>query len=141
LEESQFTIIPIFSILFRCFGEIYATLGAAIGVGGCFLIWFSGYDARSFFPLFYLTKNTFLDGLLFFVSIFIFSFIVIIVFYFLAESIIVLVDIAKNIRKLTTTEKNFKEVKTFKSITNCPQCGAKIAPEDIFCLNCGYKLT
>jgi len=111
LEESQFTIIPIFSILFKCFGEIYATLGVAIGVGGCLLIWFSGYNPLYllraiplFFPLFY-PERTFLGGLLFLVYLVLLSFIVIVVFYFLAESTVVLVDIAKNIRKLTTSEK------------------------------------
>jgi hypothetical protein len=38
LGDSQFTVIPIFSVLFRCIGEIYATLGVAIGVGGCVYI-------------------------------------------------------------------------------------------------------
>jgi hypothetical protein len=111
LGESQFTVIPIFSILFRCFGEIYATLGVAIGVGGCIFIWFSKYNPLyllgligHFFPSF-SPEGTFLGGLLFLVYFALLSFVIIVVFYFLAESTVVLVDIAKNIRQLTAPEK------------------------------------
>jgi len=106
LGESQFTVIPIFSILFRCFGEIYATFGVAIGVGGCIFIWFSGVNplellrgVAGFFPSLY-PEGTFLGGLLFLVYFALMSFGIIIIFYFLAESTVVLVDIAKNIRLL-----------------------------------------
>jgi hypothetical protein len=111
LGESQFTVIPIFSILFRCFGEIYATLGVAIGVGGCIFIWFSKYNPLyllgligHFFPSF-SPEGTFLGGLLFLVYFALLSFVIIVVFYFLAESTVVLVDIAKNIHQLTAPEK------------------------------------
>lgn len=106
LGESQFTVIPIFSILFRCFGEIYATLGVAIGVGGCVFIWLSKYnplylfgEMGRFFPSM-SAEGTFLGGLLFLVYFALLSFVIIVVFYFLAESTVVLVDIAKNIRQL-----------------------------------------
>jgi hypothetical protein len=42
---------------------------------------------------------------------------------------------------LASIEKNFKLANPVKSRTNCPQCGAEISPADIFCPNCGYKLT
>jgi hypothetical protein len=42
---------------------------------------------------------------------------------------------------LASIEKNFKLANPAKSRTNCPQCGAEISPADIFCPNCGYKLT
>ncbi|MFH0991380.1 MAG: hypothetical protein V1799_15335 [bacterium] len=106
LGESQFTVIPIFSILFRCFGEIYATLGLAIGVGGCLFTWLSKYnplylfgDLGRFFPSL-SAGGSFLGGLLFLVSFSLLSFAIVVVFYFLAESTVVLVDIAKNIRQL-----------------------------------------
>jgi hypothetical protein len=106
LGESQFTVIPIFSILFRCFGEIYATLGVTIGVGGCIFIWFSKYNPLyllgligHFFPSL-SPEGTFLGGFLFLVYFALLSFVIIVVFYFLAESTVVLVDIAKNIRQL-----------------------------------------
>jgi hypothetical protein len=110
--ESQFTVIPIFSILFRCFGEIYATLGIAVGVGGCIFIWLSKYDPLyllggigHFFPSL-SPEGTFLGGLLFLVYFALLSFVIIVVFYFLAESTVVLVDIAKNIRQLLQKERN-----------------------------------
>jgi hypothetical protein len=106
LGESPFTVIPMFSILFRAAGEVYATLGVAVGVGGCLFIWFSGIS-----PLMLLGElgglfpsssagNTFLSGVLFLVSLTVLSFVVLVVNYFVAEAIIVLVDIAKNIRLL-----------------------------------------
>ena len=41
LGDSPFTVIPIVSILFRTIGEVYATLGLSIAVGGCLFIWFA----------------------------------------------------------------------------------------------------
>jgi hypothetical protein len=105
LGESQFTVIPIFSILFRCFGEIYATLGVSIGIGGCLFIWLSKYNPLylfggigQFFPSL-SPEGTFLGGVFFLVYFALLSFVIIVVFYFLAELTVVLVDIAKNIRQ------------------------------------------
>ena len=50
LGESAFTVIPIFSILFRTMGETYATSGVAIGVGGCLFIWLSGLNPAQMLP-------------------------------------------------------------------------------------------
>ncbi len=108
LGESQFTVIPIFSILLRCLGEVYATIGVAIGVGGCIFIWLSGSEIEELFELLgkffplppFEAEATFLGGLIFLVYSALLSFVVILLFYFLAESTIVLVDIAKNIRYL-----------------------------------------
>jgi hypothetical protein len=107
LGESQFTVIPIFSILFRAFGEIYTTFGVAVAVGGCLFIWFTkenplyllGGIGRFFDPSL-SPEGTFLGGLLFLIYGGLLSFVILIVFYFLAESVVVLVDVAKNIRLL-----------------------------------------
>jgi len=106
LGESPFTVIPIFSILFRAVGEIYAALGIAVGVGGCLFIWLAQLN-----PMYLLggvggllpslsPDSTFLGGILFLVYLGIASFLVLIVFYFLAEASLVMVDIAKHIRLL-----------------------------------------
>jgi uncharacterized membrane protein len=116
LGESQFTVIPIFSILFRCFGEIYATLSLAIGVGGCLFIWFSGMNplyvlgGMGRFLGFLSPEGTFIGGILFLTYLAVLAFITIVVFYFLAESTVVLVDIARNIRLLS--QKRDEQVKT-----------------------------
>jgi hypothetical protein len=105
LGESAFTIIPIFSVLFRTMGETYATSGVAIGVGGCLFIWFSGLNPAQMLPgagglLPTVAGGTFMDGVLFLVWAALASFAALIVFYFLAEAVVVIVDIARNIRLL-----------------------------------------
>jgi hypothetical protein len=105
LGESAFTVIPIFSILFRTMGETYATSGVAIGVGGCLFIWLSGLNPAQMLPgagqlLPAVAGGTFMDGVLFLVWAALASFAALIVFYFLAEAVVVIVDIARNIRLL-----------------------------------------
>ena len=105
LGQSPFTIIPIFSILFRTLGESYATLSVAVGVGGCLFVWLSGMSPLRLVPglgemLPAATGGTFLDGVLFLLWSVVASFVSLVVFYFLAEAVVVLVDIARNIRLL-----------------------------------------
>ncbi len=99
-------MIPVFSILIKSLGEIYATLGMAVGVGGCIFIWLSklnpldlmGEIERVFPSLF--PEQTFFGGVLFLVYFGIISFAVFIGSYFLAESMEIMVGIAKGIRLL-----------------------------------------
>lgn len=106
LTDVTFTVIPIVSILFRAVGEIYATLGAAVGVGGCLFIWFA--QASPFELLTGLggllpsapAGATFLGGIGFMAYLCVTSFLVLVFFYFLAESTLLLVDIAHNMRSL-----------------------------------------
>jgi len=105
LGQSPFTVIPIFSILFRTFGETNATFGVATGVGGCFFIWLSGLNPARFFPgvgdlLPAVSGGTFLDGLLFLVWAALLSFAFLVGSYFLAEAVLVVADIARNVRLL-----------------------------------------
>ena len=104
LETSPFTVIPICSILLRACGETYAILGVAVGLGGCLFIWLSGIH-----PFFILGAmaglfpqvsfgNSFLGGVVFLLSLLLLSFFGLLLFYFLAESVIVMVDIAKSMR-------------------------------------------
>jgi len=106
LRDSPFTVIPIVSILLRTLGESYATLGAAIGVGGCLFIWFAKNN-----PMWLLgglggllprssPEMTFLGGLSFLVYAGLTSFMALILFYFLAESSLVLVEIAQQTRRI-----------------------------------------
>jgi hypothetical protein len=106
LAESPFTVIPIFSILFRIAGEVYSVIGLAVGVGGCLFIWLAQLN-----PMYLLggigsllpslsPEGTFLGGILFLIYLSVASFFVLIIFYFLAEASVVMVDVAKNIRLL-----------------------------------------
>jgi hypothetical protein len=106
LGESPFTVIPIVSILFRMIGEVYATLGLSVGVGGCLFIWFSRNN-----PFWLLRglggilpsaspETSFMGGVSFLVYLTLASFVALILFYFLAESSVVLVDVATHVRML-----------------------------------------
>ncbi len=106
LGDSTYTVIPIFSILLRAFGECYATLGVALGTGGCIFTWLAGSSPLSLlgnlgglFPA-VSPEGSFLGGVLFLVSLVFVSFLVLVSSYFLAESTVVLVDIAANTRPL-----------------------------------------
>jgi hypothetical protein len=106
LADSSFTVIPIVSILFRLAGEVYAVLGVAVGVGGCLFIWFSTNNPMGLMPgLGNLLPAApggagFLGGLAFLVYMCVASLMALVLFYFLAEASIVLVDVARHIRLL-----------------------------------------
>jgi hypothetical protein len=107
LEDSPFTVVPILSILFRTAGETYAVLALALGVGGCIFTWFSGMSPRSLLgglgdiiPGMPAGGASFLDGVIFLVTLVIVAFLALVVFYALAELVVVTVDIAINIRRM-----------------------------------------
>lgn len=113
LGDSPFTVIPILSILFRAAGETYAVASLAWGVGGCLFIWLSGMNPMillqnvgTFIPNFPGMADTsaasspFLEGLIFLVGMVIAAFVSLVVFYALAELVVVIVDIAMNVRKI-----------------------------------------
>lgn len=111
LEDSPFTVIPILSILFRASGESYAVGAIAFGVGGCLFTWLSGMSPTmllsalgGFMPpipgLNELGGQSFVSGLVFLVTMVVAGFTALVVFYALAELVVVLVDIAINVRRL-----------------------------------------
>jgi hypothetical protein len=111
LEDSPFTIIPILSILFRASGEAYAIGALAFGVGGCLFTWLSGMSPTmllsglgGFMPpipgLNELGGQSFVSGLVFLVRMIVAAFGALVGFYALAELVVVLVDIAINVRRL-----------------------------------------
>ena len=117
LGDSPFTVIPILSILFRAAGETYAIGSLAWGMGGCLFIWLSGMNPMAllanvgtFIPNIpgmaesAGTGGTFLDGLIFLVGMVVGAFVALVVFYALAELVVVIVDIAINVRKIEGRE-------------------------------------
>lgn len=113
LEDSPFTVIPILSILFRTTGEAYAVFAVAFGIGGCLFTWLSGMSPRmllagmgDFLPPMLAGggSSPFVDGLLFLVVMVMAAFGSIVAFYALAELVIVLVDIAINVRHMATRQ-------------------------------------
>jgi hypothetical protein len=145
LGDSPFTVIPIVSVLLRTAGEVYATLGVAVGVGGCLFIWFAKFN-----PLGLLgglggmlpsssTEGTFLGGLSFLASMGVASFLVLILFYFLAESVVVLVDVALHVRLLV--RQSGPAPAAAQPMSHCPACGGELEPGARFCPACGAVLT
>lgn len=113
LEDSPFTVIPILSILFRTTGEAYAVFAVAFGVGGCLFTWLSGMSPRmllaamgDFLPpmLGGAGGSSFVDGLMFLVFMVLAAFASLVAFYALAELVIVLVDIAINVRRVANRQ-------------------------------------
>ncbi len=106
LADTQFNMIPIFSILLRATGETYATAGVAVGVGGCLLTWLSGLNPMQMLPGFgdllptIRAEGSFLGGLGLLVYLVTASLFILVLFYFLAESVVVVADIARNVRHL-----------------------------------------
>jgi hypothetical protein len=175
LVDSPFTVIPIVSILFRAVGEIYATLCVAIGVGGCLFVWLAKANPLSllgglgeFMPT-VLAQETFVGGLLFMVYLCLVGFVMLVVFYFLAESTLLLPDIAMNIRLLrgavapaaaaaptpqaapmpqpapTPQAAPMPQAAPVPppvrpAIPRCPSCSAPLDPGSVFCGNCGARV-
>ncbi|HZP16978.1 MAG TPA: zinc ribbon domain-containing protein [Terriglobales bacterium] len=105
LPDSQFTIIPIISILLRTAGEVYAVLAVAAAIGGCLFIWFSGASPGTmlsgvlpWMPSIPSQGQSFIDGLIFLVWFALAGFISLVAFYGAAELVVVTVDIASNVR-------------------------------------------
>jgi hypothetical protein len=143
LGESPFTVIPIVSILFRTIGEVYATLGFAVGVGGCLFIWFAKNN-----PFWLLRglggilpsaspETSFMGGVSFLVYLTLASFVALIVFYFLAESSVVLVDVAKHVRMLVRQGGPSSRA---EGTTRCPSCSFELEPAARFCPKCGAQI-
>jgi hypothetical protein len=110
LEDAPFTVVPILSILFRTTGETYAVLALAVGVGGC-AFRLSGMSPRSLLSgLGDLLPNVpaggegFLDGVIFLAAMAAVAFLALVVFYALAELVVVTVDIAIHMRRMAKRE-------------------------------------
>jgi len=111
LEDSPFTIIPILSILFRASGESYAVFALLLGVGGCLFSWLSGESLMMLMAGFgallppipgmaEVGGQSFVSGLVFLISMIVAAFASLVFFYAMAELVVVLVDIAMNVRRL-----------------------------------------
>lgn len=106
LPDSDYTVIPIASITLKLLGEIYASFITVISIAGGILSWFIGSGAfymvkrPSHFIPSYGSSEGFWGGLVFMAGGLFSAVVCLVIFYFLAESVAVAVDIAKNIRKM-----------------------------------------
>ncbi len=106
LPDSRFTVIPIFSIIVRTIGEAYAIVASIIAIGGCLFLWIAKGNPlylipglRAFLPS-SPAEATFLGGLVFAGILLPVALAVLMLAYFISESIVVLADIATNMRIL-----------------------------------------
>lgn len=117
LDDSPFTVIPILSILFRAAGETYAVVALALGIGGCVFTWLTGANPGT--PLSAIGGNLgpfapalagqtgngpFLDGLVFLAGLAVMAFVALVSFYAMAEIVVMIVDIAINVRKIESRD-------------------------------------
>lgn len=101
LPEAEYTVIPIASITFKLMGEAYAGFVAVISVAGGIFTWLAGKEVKATFGLMtpmipHFGDVSFLGGLVFCLGGILVAFSVLVLFYFLSESVIVMVDIARN---------------------------------------------
>lgn len=111
LGESPYPVMAVFSVGFRTIGELYAVLLATVGLGGCLFLWFSGFDPMTllsmlgnFLPFVPSGSGTFLDGAKFLITMLLLAFGFLLFFYFLAEAVLSIADIAKNVRLLAKAD-------------------------------------
>ncbi|HLK62915.1 MAG TPA: zinc ribbon domain-containing protein [Bryobacteraceae bacterium] len=160
LPDSPFTVIPIISVLLRTNGEVYATVGVSIGVGGGILIMIAGVNPMQFLgpmgalvPSFW-AGGSFLGGLTFLAYLCIVSFLALLLFYFLAEASVVLVDMALHIRLLVPQAAAMAPAPSVEPVPaptpayeapvyatyRCPVCARELRAGARFCPGCGSQM-
>jgi hypothetical protein len=105
LGPSEYTVIPIVSILCRLTGEVLTTLFVALAVGLCLLSWLGAATGSPLAWAFgrgplWSSENNFVVGLSLFGWFLLMAMGTILLFYFLAEAVVVLADIARHTRRL-----------------------------------------
>lgn len=103
LPETEYTVIPIVSICFRLIGEIYAGFVTVMAVAGGIFTWFAGSSITEVFQSLtpfvpHFGDESLLGGLSFMVGGLLSSFGMLILMYFLSESVVVMVDLARNMK-------------------------------------------
>ncbi len=103
LPGSEFNTITLMSVLLQLIGEAYAAFVSLIAVGGGIFIWFTakGIDkllspVPKFLPNF--GDASFMGGIQFMIGGIFVAIVVLVLFYFLSELMILLVRVAKNSR-------------------------------------------
>lgn len=119
-EDTDYSVIPIVSNLFRAIGETYAIFATAVGVGATLMYWFSNYGGMMYDFTRYLyllplsgllpfgSESRFIAGVVFLITLLITAYVILLITYFLAENILVLVDIAKNTKMMSAGNRDGK---------------------------------
>lgn len=120
LPESEYIVIPITSIFVKLIGEVYACFASVVAIGGGILIWFAGSYAQSILkdltPLIpSFGGETFVSGILFIMSGVLSGFFVLVFFYCGSEFMIVIVNIARDIKETRKVAEQYDNTKNFKT--------------------------
>lgn len=105
LPDAEFTVIPIVSMLIKLFGELFAVILTIFSIAAGILIWMVGSGGLRYIqrnlgmgdflhPLF--GGGSFLYGVGVILGGILYAFVVLILTYFIAETIVVMVSIARN---------------------------------------------
>ena len=103
LEDGEFTVLPIASLLVRTFGEGYLVFVVPVAFGGGVFLWLSGGDDSLLMAVRFLlpgSSGSFLGGLFLMAGGAMLGFLVLLLSYLIAEGIVLLADIAKNARAI-----------------------------------------
>ena len=107
LTDTGYVIAPIFSVTLKLVGELMACASVFSGLAGGLSIWIAGRNILHLLGLGSLqlgglspASAGFLGGLVEILSGFLLGFVALVVFYYSAERVVVLVDIAGNTREL-----------------------------------------
>jgi hypothetical protein len=119
-KSDEYTVVPVVSIFLKLLGEIYASLTAAIAIGGGILIWFAGgyglellAEVPKFIPQ-YGGGTTFLGGVIFLIGGLVFAFFTLITFYFAGEFFMIITDNAINTKSIANNTKGSSSSSTAK---------------------------
>lgn len=132
LPESEFTVIPIVSIFLKMIGELYASFISIISVGVGILFWFAGWYAGdlfreifnfipSFMPkhfglILQFGDEPFVQGLLVVIGGFFNAFFTLVFFYLLSEGVVVLVNMARDMRMIRQIAEKSQERKAEENV-------------------------
>jgi hypothetical protein len=161
LPDGPYTVIPIVSTMLRMMGELSLTGFSLLGVGGCLYTWFvSAAPMEQFGEFGALTMmmprlgagGGFLVGITFLASMVVLAFDLVVLFYFLAEATVVLVDIAGNTASLRGVALGAAAaaaprppvvppmVPPAPVVPKCRRCGNPLDPGATFCGSCGSSV-
>lgn len=106
LPQAEYTVIPIMSILLKLNGELGLIAGLAFGLQGMLLTWFLGQSPLSSFNPYggygygYSSSPAegFILGIVFLLGMVIYGFLALLVNYLFSELVVILADIAKDVR-------------------------------------------
>jgi len=142
------------SILCRLAGEVYATLLVGVGIGGCAFLWLAKVSPLAFLGAFggllpaSNLEASFLGGALLLLEMCLLALAVLAGFYAVAEGLLLAVDVADDVRRLTgqAAPAPAPAVAPLAAAAGaaapgdfCKLCGAAWVAGNNFCGNCGSR--